>query len=161
MASSPLYSSSKETTCLLPLKMWGKPQVPVIGQHQQPWAGDLCSFCSAEDAGKLPGPGMVLALCALETPANPYVVFYKVWGIQVGSIHATDMFSPNRCSAWLDTWLPFGQRTRPGHGRRTVVGMRLGGAAVHSLKRLSDTDISPAPIDVATFYITWWKKYPS
>lgn len=70
------------------------------------------------------------------------------------SLQATDMVFPNRCSAWLDTWLPFGPGDRPGHGRRTVLGMGLRGAAVRGLKRLSDTSMRSAPLSVAAFYVT-------
>ena len=72
----------------------------------------------------------------------------------MGSLQATDMFFPNRCSDWLDTWLPFGPRDRPGHGRRTVLEMGLRGAAVLSLKRLSDTSMQSTPLSVAAFYVT-------
>lgn len=65
--------------------MWEEPPAPVRGQQQQPWVGTLPSFRSTGDVCKFPEPGMALALHALCTVTNPFVVLmrFEVFGWEV------------------------------------------------------------------------------
>lgn len=116
-------------------EMWEEPQASVIGQHRQSQVRD---FLSIHSTGSLQTPRVRDGPCSpcFGDSDKLFCGFYEAWGIQGLILYATDMFFPNRYSAWLDTWLPFGKRARSGHGRRTFLGMGLEGAPVHSLKRL-------------------------